>query len=87
MGVVVKNLTTHKNWLREEITPPYLKRTGERVDRLQRDWDRDFGLQSLDRDKAWTLWRNTHKHWSFKSVLTKWRRIGLQVTVEARSAK
>lgn len=80
----MKNLTTHKNWLREEITPPLLQRTGARVNRLQRDWSRDFGLQSLNRDKAWTLWRNTHKSDSFKSVLEKWRRNGLKVTVEVR---
>ena len=46
----MKNLTTHKNWLREEVTPPLLRRTGTRVNKLQRDWDRDFSFQTLDRD-------------------------------------
>lgn len=80
----MKNLTTHKNWLREEITPPLLRRTGERVNRLQRDWNRDFGIQSLARDKAWTLWYNTHSYRPFKRVLDEWRRTGMQVTVEVR---
>ena len=80
----MKNLTTHKNWLREEVTPPLLRRTGTRVNKLQRDWDRDFSFQTLDRDAAWVFHRNLHKKYYGKK-LEKLRRTGRQVTVEVRS--
>ena len=75
----------HKNWLREEVTPISLRRTGSRVKRNPRDWNRDFSFQSLSRDKAWTFWRNTHKSYPFGETMDDWRGKGMKTPAEVRS--
>lgn len=76
------NFIRNRNRLRDEILPITLNRTGERVNRLRKDWSRDFGFQIAFRDKAWTLWMNTHKDLHFRKVWSKVQKSGMRFTVE-----
>ena len=69
----------------DRIIPPVLKRVGVRVERNQRNWDRDFHVQTTTRQKAWVMWLNIHKDSPFESILKKWKNNGMMVYVDGRN--
>lgn len=81
----MRTFVRSKNWRRERITPPVLKRIGVRVEHNQRNLDRDFHVQTTTRQKAWVMWVNIHKDNSFESILKKWKDNGMLVYVERSS--